>query len=131
MDGIANVAKQQQSQMSTQGTQGRAPQSIQQTQQQQAPKEDLVKQMQNEVTRTDKKVDTQEKAQDLVDQLNKALSPISTSIKFGFDNQDEVFFVSVIEAQSNRVIRRFPAEKGMEFLPKMQEVTGILFDSKG
>ncbi len=130
MDGIANVARQQQSQMSTPETQGRATQSAPQTQQQ-APKEDLVKQMQNEVTRTDKKIDTKEQVQDLIKQLNDALSPISTSIKFGFDNDDEVFFVSVIESKSNRMIRRFPAEQAMDFLPKMQEVTGILFDSKG
>jgi flagellar protein FlaG len=29
------------------------------------------------------------------------------------------------------MIRRFPAEQAADFLPKMQEVTGILFDSKG
>ncbi len=128
MDGIANVAKQQQSQIGAQETQEK---SIQSTQQQTTKKQDLVKQMQNEVTGNDKRIDTPEKAQDLVDQLNKALSPISTSIKFGFDNEDEVFFVSVIESESNRIIRRFPAEQGMDFLPKMQEVTGVLFDSKG
>ncbi len=130
MDGIANVARQQQSQVSTQEPQGRATQSTQQSQQQ-APKQDLVKQMQNEATSTDTGVDTKEQVQDLIKQLNDALSPITTSIKFGFDNKDEVFYVSVIEAKSNRMIRRFPAEQAMDFLPKMQEVTGILFDSKG
>jgi len=29
------------------------------------------------------------------------------------------------------MIRRFPAEQAQDFLVKMQEVTGILFDSKG
>jgi flagellar protein FlaG len=29
------------------------------------------------------------------------------------------------------MIRRFPAEEAVGFLPKMREVTGILFDSKG
>ncbi|SMP88592.1 FlaG protein, partial [Epsilonproteobacteria bacterium SCGC AD-308-P11] len=32
---------------------------------------------------------------------------------------------------TSKIIRRFPAEQAQSFLPKMQEVTGILFDSKG
>jgi flagellar protein FlaG len=55
---------------------------------------------------------------------------MNTNLKFGVDAHD-VFFVSVIEEQTNKMIRRFPAEQAQDFLPKMQEVTGILFDSKG
>jgi flagellar protein FlaG len=58
------------------------------------------------------------------------MSPISTNIKFGVD-QNDIFYVSVIEAKTNKIIRRFPAEHAQDFLPKMKEVTGILFDSKG
>jgi uncharacterized FlaG/YvyC family protein len=29
------------------------------------------------------------------------------------------------------MIRRFPAEEAQKILPKMQEVKGVLFDSKG
>jgi len=58
------------------------------------------------------------------------MSPISTNLKFGVDSQD-VFFVSVRESESDRLIRRFPAEQAHAFLPKMQEVSGILFDTKG
>lgn len=129
MDGIANVARQQQSQVNTGEAQGRAAQQVQQ-QVQATPKADVVKQMQQEVTQSSQKMDSKEKVQDLVKQLNDAMAPMNTNIKFGVDSQD-VFFVSVIESETSKIIRRFPAEQAADFLPKMQEVTGILFDTKG
>jgi len=129
MDGIANVARQQQSQVGTQEAQGRATQQVQQQVQQ--PKQvDLVKELQKEVSSTSTKINSKEQVQDLVKQLNDAMAPISTNLKFGVD-MDDIFYVSVIESKTSKMIRRFPAEQAMDFLPKMQEVTGILFDSKG
>jgi flagellar protein FlaG len=126
MDGIANVAKQQQSQMSTRET--RAEASQQQIQQPQ--KVDVVKEIQKENSASSEKINSKEQVQELVEQLNRALEPMTTNIKFGVDSQD-IFFVSVIESETSKMIRRFPAEQAADFLPKMREVTGILFDSKG
>lgn len=126
MDGIANVARQQQSQVNTAETQGREVQQSHQT----AQKADVVKQMQERNNASDQKINSKEQVQELVDQLNRAMAPMNTNIKFGVDSQD-VFYVSVIESETQKMIRRFPAEKAADFLPKMQEVTGILFDSKG
>jgi flagellar protein FlaG len=129
MDGIANVARQQQTQITTNEAQGRAVQDVQQ-QTQQPKQENVVKELQDSVTKDTNKLDSKEQVQDLVNQLNKAMEPMSTSLKFGVD-RDDIFFISVIETQSNKMIRRFPAEKAADFLPKMKEVTGILFDTKG
>ncbi|MBN2815685.1 MAG: flagellar protein FlaG [Campylobacterales bacterium] len=129
MDGIANVARQQQSQIGTAEVQGRAAQSVEQ-QVQQPQQQNIVKEIQQESMSSNKKLDSQEQVKDLVDQLNKALQPMTTNLKFGVDSQD-VFFVSVIESETNKMIRRFPAEQAQDFLPKMQEVSGILFDSRG
>lgn len=127
MDGIANVARQQQSQMGSQDTQAKASQ-VQQVQQ---PKQiDVVKEMQVQHSSDSKKINSKEQMEDLVDQLNRALAPMSTNIKFGVDMQD-IFYVSVIESETSKMIRRFPAEEAVGFLPKMREVSGILFDSKG
>ena len=126
MDGIANVAKQQQSQVSNSEAQGRAAQQVQQ----QVKQPDVVKEIQKESSATTQKINSKEQVKDLVDQLNKALSPMNTNLKFGVDSQD-VFYVSVIESETSKMIRRFPAEQAADFLPKMQEVTGILFDTKG
>jgi len=127
MDGIANVAKQQQTQVSTPEVQGRAAQ-VQQTQAQSTT--EVAKQMAQSAENQGTKINSEEQVRDLVDQLNKALSPLNTNIKFGVDSQD-VFYVSVIDMNTSEMIRRFPAETASSFLPKMQEVTGILFDTKG
>ena len=127
MDGIANVAKQQQTQVSSPEVQGRAAQ-VQQTQTQSAT--EIAKEMAQTAENHGTKINSEEQVKDLVDQLNKALSPLNTSIKFGVDSQD-VFYVSVIDMSTSEMIRRFPAETASNFLPKMQEVTGMLFDTKG
>ncbi|MDD2448272.1 MAG: flagellar protein FlaG [Sulfurimonas sp.] len=129
MDGIANVASQQQSKINVQETQGR--ESAQVSARVEQPKQvDLIKEIQKENSNTDVKINSKEQVEELVKQLNSAMSPISTDIKFGVD-RDDIFYVSVIEEKTNKMIRRFPAEQAMDFLPKMQEVVGILFDSKG
>ena len=125
MDGIANVAKQQQSQLNSQEAQGRVAQQVQQPRQ-----VDVVKEIQKESAVSSQKINSKEQVKDLVDQLNKAMAPMNTNLKFGVDSQD-VFYVSVIESETSKMIRRFPAEQAADFLPKMQEVTGILFDSRG
>ena len=133
MDGIANVARQQQSQVGAAETQSRLhEQSTQAHNSSNAnlKQNDVVKEMQHKDMTNTSKLDSKEKVEDLVKKLNDALAPISTSLKFGVDMQD-VFYVSVIESKTNKMIRRFPAEKAQDFLPKMQEVSGVLFDSKG
>jgi len=124
MDGIANVARQQQSQISTNESHGSATQQVHQ-----APKVDLVKEVQNATT-TSAKINSKEEVEALVSELNKAMAPMRTNLKFGVDT-DDIFYVSVIDLDTSKMIRRFPAEKAASFLGKMQEVTGILFDSKG
>jgi len=140
MDGIANVARQQQSQVSSAEVQGRAQeqsQQVQNTAQTRTKQSDVVKEIQesskeiqkDEVDNT-KKIDSKESVEDLVQQINDALAPLNTNIKFGVDRND-IFYVAAIDVKTEKIIRRFPAEQAQDFLPKMQEVSGILFDSKG
>lgn len=125
MDGIANVAKQQQTQLSSPQAQSKAQlDQVNQIQKSQSLTKD---QQQGD---SGSKINSKEDVQDLVAQLNKALAPMNTNIKFGVDSQD-VFYVSVVESETSKLLRRFPAEQAADFLPKMQEVTGILFDTKG
>jgi flagellar protein FlaG len=131
MDGIANVARQQQSQVNSQESQGRVTEQLQTTQQisQTGTKQDdIVKQAQD--VSSNEKINSQKDVKDLVKNLNEAMAPLSPDIKFGVD-QDDIFYVAAIDVKTDKIIRRFPAEKAQDFLPKMQEVSGILFDSKG
>jgi flagellar protein FlaG len=127
MDGIANVAKQQQTQVNSPDIQGRVAQ-VQQSQNQSTT--EVAKQMAQEAKDSGTQINSKEDVKDLVEKLNKALSPLNTDVKFGVDAQD-VFYVSVIDTKTSEMIRRYPAEQAVDFLPKMQEVTGILFDTKG
>ncbi|QFR49031.1 flagellar protein FlaG [Sulfurimonas lithotrophica] len=123
MDGIANVARQQQSQIHTTEAQGIKTEESKQPQVQQP---DLVKASQEKST----KIDSKEQVEDLVKKLNDALAPMKTDLSFGVD-LDDIFYVAVSESKTNKMIRRFPAEQAQDFLPKMQEVSGMLFDTKG
>jgi flagellar protein FlaG len=127
MDGITNVSKQ--SQASTLESSERVvPQAENRVQTPTAT--ETAKKINEEANKPESGIKNEKDVENLVQDLNKALEPMGTNLKFGVDSQD-VFYVSVIEASSNKMIRRFPAEQAQEFLPKVQEVTGVLFDSKG
>lgn len=126
MEIFNNIAKQQSSQIDT-GATAQTQSSVQKVQQIQQETTEI----QDKSASQTNSLDTAEKVQDLVKELNASLNPFNTSLRFGFDNSSEDFYVSVIESQTNRLIRRFPAEQAADFLPKMQEVSGILFDEKG
>lgn len=127
MDGIKNVASQQQNKIQAKEL-GTASNAVKQ--EARSVKQDLVKEIQKDVSTTKVKIDSKEQMEELVDSLNQAMAPISTNLSFAVD-KDNIFFVSVRETESQRLIRRFPAEQAADFLPKMQEVTGMLFDIKG
>jgi flagellar protein FlaG len=124
MDGIANVERQQQTQVHTGNSQNAKAAEIKA----ESKPKDIVEATQQESTKV--KMDSKEKVEDLVEKLNDALAPLKTDLSFGVD-KDDVFYVAVNNTKTNEMIRRFPAEEAQSFLPKMQEVSGILFDTKG
>jgi len=129
MEILQSTAKMQQSQMSTaKVAQAQPTQTVQDIQKAQIHQEKLA---QKDTDAKTEKVGSQEQMDKLIDQLNRSLDPFSTSLRFGFDNASEDFYVSVIDTQRNQVLRRFPLEQAEQLLPKMQEVTGLLFDHKG
>ncbi len=131
MEILQTTAKMQQSQTAVQksaSTELHGTQSVQQMQKAQINQDKIAQSSNEEKT---SKVDSQEQMDKLIDQLNRSLDPFNTSLRFGFDNTSEDFYVSVIETKSNRMLRRFPVEQAEQLLPKMQEVNGLLFDQKG
>lgn len=103
-------------------------QSVQQMQKAQINQDKIA---QSDTAQKTTKVQSQEDMDKLVEQLNQSLNPFNTTLRFGFDNTSDDFYVSVIETKSNRMLRRFPVEQAEQLLPKMQEVNGLLFDQKG
>ncbi|MDD2367805.1 MAG: flagellar protein FlaG [Sulfuricurvum sp.] len=130
MEILQTTAKMQQSQSVAPKTSAdlNLTQSVQQIQKAQI-NQDKVAQISNDQKTS--KTGSQEQMNKLIDQLNQSLNPFNTSLRFGFDNSSEDFYVSVIDTKSNRMLRRFPVEQAQQLLPKMQEVNGLLFDQKG
>ena len=128
MEVLQSTAKLQQTQMGVAkaaATEAPAAQSVQELQKAQIS-QDIVSQANVETNPT--KISSQEEMESLINKLNKSLDPFSTTLRFGYD---DTFYVSVIDTHQNAVIRRFPVEQAEQLLPKMQEVTGILFDITG
>lgn len=93
-----------------------------------------IKQDQNAQIESEQKTSrtsSQDDMKKLIDQLNQSLNPFNTTLRFGFDNASDDFYVSVVDTKSNRMLRRFPVEQAEALLPKMQEVNGLIFDQKG
>lgn len=130
MNGITNIASPQQTQTSQPSTSEVSGATSNVTKQSSTVEVQTSQSLQGANEENTKSINSPKEVEDLVTELNDALSPMSTSLKFGVD-KDDIFYVSVIDVESNEMIKRFPAEKAAEFLPKMQEVTGMLFDSKG
>lgn len=131
MEILQTTAKMQQSQTATPKS-GAAElqhtQSVNQIQKAQI-NQDKTAQIQSEQKTS--KVDSQEQMDRLIEKLNRSLDPFNTSLRFGFDDRSEDFYVSVIDTKTNQMLRRFPVEQAEQLLPKMQEVNGLLFDQKG
>ena len=69
--------------------------------------------------------------QKIVEELNKALNPLNTTLKFKFNDKVDELTVSVIDTKSNKVIREYPPKEALELMEKMREIVGLLFDKKG
>ena len=68
---------------------------------------------------------------ELVEQMNRNLDPFNTSLRFGFHDKSETYYVSVIDTATNDIIRKFPSEEAMDLSIKMKELVGMIFDQKG
>ena len=123
MEIFNNIAKQQSTQVQSEQKSAVAQKTVQEVK----PQVDVTQQN----SESNKPVTSEKEARELIDSLNKALNPFNTSLRFGFDNSSEVFYVSVIDTKTSDLIRRFPVEQASTLTAKMNEVTGIIFDEKG
>jgi len=67
----------------------------------------------------------------ITQELNKALNPLNTTLKFRFNDKIKELTIEVVDVKKNEVIRKFPSEEALRLMEKMREIVGILFDKKG
>lgn len=126
MEILQSTAKMQQSQMATPKA---APTQV-------APSAQEIQKTQNVQEKAEptnsqsnlSRAEYEKQMENLVMELNSSLNPFNTSLRFGFDNSSEAFYVSVIDTKTNDMVRRFPVEDAKLILPKIQEINGLLFD---
>ncbi|WP_456452420.1 flagellar protein FlaG [Hydrogenimonas sp.] len=125
---IFNAMRTQQAQPPTSQGVGGPHQSVSQTQ-------NMAQQSSQEaVKESAEKADTQklkQELQEIVDKLNKEMDPLKTSIRFGFDDNLDELYVSVIDTSNNHEIRKIPSEEALRLAAKMRELVGMIFDKKG
>ncbi|MDF2645161.1 MAG: flagellar protein FlaG protein [Paenibacillus sp.] len=65
-----------------------------------------------------------------VERAIKAMEGTSTSLEFSIHDQTKKIMVKVKDRESGEVIRELPPEKSLDFLAKVWEMAGLLFDEK-
>ena len=78
-----------------------------------------------------KEKEIKKQIKEIIEQLNKEMNILNTTIRFGFDDKIDEMYVTVIDTKDDRVIRQIPSEEAMRLAKKMRELIGILFDEKG
>ncbi len=73
---------------------------------------------------------TKEKLVEKVDSMNDFLEPTNTSIKFNFHEELGEFYVQVIDAFTDEVLKEIPNKKFLDMYASMAEFAGILIDKK-
>ena len=68
---------------------------------------------------------------DLTHQLNQKAQTESLSVVFGFDRELNQSYISVIDKDSGREIRKLPSEDALKFAKSMKESLGRLLDRRG
>ncbi len=65
-----------------------------------------------------------------VERAIKAMEGTSTSLEFSIHDQTKKIMVKVKDKESGEIIRELPPEKSLDFLAKVWEMAGLLFDEK-
>lgn len=71
-----------------------------------------------------------EEAKKVVDGMNKFLSLSKSHLKFEFHEKLETYYVTIIDDQTNEVIREIPPKKLLDITAAIWEQLGLLIDHK-
>lgn len=66
----------------------------------------------------------------VVKSMNDFLQPANTHIKFELHEELNEYYVTVVDNQTNEVVREIPSKKLLDIYSKMTEFMGLLFDKK-
>ena len=69
-------------------------------------------------------------AETIVDSLNDSMDKLRTRLGFKLDDKGDNIIVTVINRESDEVVRQIPSEELLQLRDRMAELTGILLNEK-
>ncbi|SIS43024.1 flagellar protein FlaG [Salimicrobium flavidum] len=76
------------------------------------------------------KENSPENIRNAVEGMNEFLEPVRTSLKFEMHEKLEEYYVKVVDADTDEVIKEIPPEKMLDMYAMMAEQLGFLVDHK-
>ena len=71
-----------------------------------------------------------EELRDAVEKVNKTAVTFDRSLRFQINDKVNMTTVSVIDVNTDTVIREIPSKEVLDFVSKMQDYLGLIFDKK-
>lgn len=78
----------------------------------------------------DQKVNTKDKTEKVIDSMNEFLKASNTHLKFQFHEDLQKYYVSIVDDQTNEVIKEIPPKKLLDMYAAMEKYLGLLVDKK-
>lgn len=71
-----------------------------------------------------------EKVKKMTDSLNKLLETTSTKLRYQYHEKLDKYYVTLVDSQTDEVVREIPNKKLMDIYATMLDFVGILVDEK-
>jgi len=72
----------------------------------------------------------EEELADAVDKANKTALIFDRSLKFKIHDETHEMMISVIDSNTNKVVRDIPPKEFLDMIAKMKAYIGLIFDKK-
>ncbi len=79
---------------------------------------------------SDESEEQKEKLESAIKKLNETAKVFNRSLKFKMHEATHRTMISVIDDNTDKVIREIPGEEALDMVAKMQEYLGLIFDKK-
>lgn len=73
---------------------------------------------------------TVSQAKDLTASMNRFLETVDTQLRFQFHEELNEYYVTIVNSQTDEVVREIPSKRLMDIYAAMREFIGVLVDQK-
>ena len=86
--------------------------------------------IQNEQQKGEERELPVQKAQQMTDSMNKFLESVNTQLRFKLHDDLKEYYVTIVDSNTDEVVREIPSKKLMDIYASMKEFVGLLIDRK-